>query len=120
MMWFTRTICPRALTADTGATQGIFAVESAVNELADRLGMDPVKLRERNMVRQGEIMPSYYNELNSSCALDRCMARAKEMMHWDEKFPARDMGNGKIRSVGVAMAMPGFRYLRRGRGFCLD
>ena len=60
-----------------GATQGIFAVESAVNELADRLGMDPVKLRERNMVRQGEIMPSYYNELNSSCALDRCMARPK-------------------------------------------
>ena len=35
------------------------------------------------------------------------MARAKEMMHWDEKFPARDMGNGKIRSVGVAMAMQG-------------
>ena len=90
-----------------GATQRIYAVESAVNELADRLGMDPVKLRERNMVRQGEIMPSYYNELNSSCALDRCMARAKEMMHWDEKFPARDMGNGKIRSVGVAMAMQG-------------
>ena len=29
------------------------------------------------------------------------------MMHWDEKFPARDMGNGKIRSVGVAMAMQG-------------
>lgn len=104
-----------------GATQGIFAVESAVNELADRLGMDPVKLRERNMVRQGEIMPSYYNELNSSCALGPAgMARAKEMMHWDEKFPARDMGNGKIRSVGVAMAMQGSGYLRRGRGFRLD
>ena len=40
-----------------GATQGIFAVESAVNELADRLGMDPVELREKNMVRQGEVMP---------------------------------------------------------------
>lgn len=90
-----------------GATQGIFAVESAVNELADRLQMDPVKLREINMVRQGDVMPSYYNEVNSSCALDRCMARAKELMHWDEKFPARDMGDGKIRSVGVAMAMQG-------------
>ena len=32
---------------------------------------------------------------------------AKEMMHWDEKFPARDLGNGKVRGVGVAMAMQG-------------
>ncbi len=39
--------------------------------------------------------------------LDRCMARAKEMMHWDEKYPCRDMGNGKVRSVGVAMCMQG-------------
>ena len=29
------------------------------------------------------------------------------MMHWDEKFPARDLGNGKVRGVGVAMAMQG-------------
>jgi CO/xanthine dehydrogenase Mo-binding subunit len=35
------------------------------------------------------------------------MARAKEMMNWDAKYPARDMGNGKVRSVGVAMAMQG-------------
>ena len=35
-----------------GATQGIFAVESAVNELAARIAMDPVKLREMNMVRR--------------------------------------------------------------------
>ena len=90
-----------------GATQGIFAVESAVNELADRLHMDPVALREKNMVKEGEIMPSYYNEKNTSCALDRCMARAKAMMGWNEKFPKREMGNGKVRSVGVAMAMQG-------------
>ena len=36
-----------------GATQGIFALESAVNELADKLGMDPTILRDRNMVREG-------------------------------------------------------------------
>ena len=29
------------------------------------------------------------------------------MIHWDEKFPARDLGNGKVRGVGVAMAMQG-------------
>lgn len=90
-----------------GATQGIFAVESAVNELASKLHMDPVKLREMNMVRQGQVMPAYYGERTESCALDRCLARAKDMIGWDEKYPCRDMGNGKVRSVGVAMAMQG-------------
>lgn len=90
-----------------GATQGIFAVESAVNELADRLGIDPVKLREQNMVREGMTMPAYYNEPANACALDRCLARCKEIFHWDEKFPVRDMGNGKVRAAGVAMAMQG-------------
>jgi CO/xanthine dehydrogenase Mo-binding subunit len=90
-----------------GATQGIFALESAVNEMAEKLHMDPTKLRELNMIRQGDYMPAYYGETANSCALDRCMARAKEMFHWDEKFPCRDLGNGKVRSVGVAMAMQG-------------
>lgn len=90
-----------------GATQGIFAVESAVNELAARLSMDPVALREKNMVREGDVMPAYYGETTNSCALDRCLARAKEMIGWDEKYPCRDMGNGKVRGVGVAMAMQG-------------
>ena len=90
-----------------GATQGIFAVETAVNELAEKLGMDPVSLREKNMVREGQVMPAYYGEQTNSCALDRCMAKAKEMIGWDEKYPCRDMGNGKVRSVGVAMAMQG-------------
>lgn len=88
-----------------GATQGIFAMESAVNELASKLNIDPVKIREKNMVKEGQIMPSYHDETNSSCTLDRCMTRAKEMFDWDNKPLAIDLGNGKIRSVGVAMAM---------------
>lgn len=75
-----------------GATQGIFAVESAVNELAAALHMDPVALREKNMVKEGDVMPAYYGEKLNSCALDRCMARAKEMIGWDQKFPRVDMG----------------------------
>ena len=90
-----------------GATQGIFAVESAVNELAAKLDMDPVHLREMNMVREGQAMPAYYGEMNTSCALDRCIAKAKEMIGWDEKYPRRILENGKIRSVGVGMAMQG-------------
>ncbi|BCZ44759.1 aldehyde oxidase [Clostridium gelidum] len=90
-----------------GATQGIFAVESAVSELAAKLNMDPVKIRELNMVKEGQVMPAYYNETANSCALDRCLAKAKEMIDWDNKYPCRDLGNDKVRSVGVALAMQG-------------
>ena len=90
-----------------GATQGIFALESTVNELADRLKMDPAVIREKNMVREGQIASAYYNEKMNACALDRCVARAKEMFDWDAKPAAQDMGNGKIRAKGMAMAMQG-------------
>ena len=91
-----------------GATQGIFAVESAVNELAHQMGMDPVKVKELNMPVEGGPLPGYHDvPFAQSCSMDRCMARAKEMMDWDSKYPRRDMGNGKVRGVGVAMAMQG-------------
>lgn len=91
-----------------GATQGIYAVECAIDELAVKIGMDPVKIREINMPMEGEPLPAYGDcEVATSCTMDACMARAKEMMHWDEKYPRKDMGNGKVRGVGVAMAMQG-------------
>lgn len=35
------------------------------------------------------------------------MTRCKELFHWEEKYPVRDLGGGKIRAAGVAMAMQG-------------
>lgn len=91
-----------------GATQGIFAVESAADELAHKMGMDPVKFRELNMPMEGEALPGYPDvPINGSCTMDKCLARAREMIGWDEKYPFRDMGNGKVRGVGIAMAMQG-------------
>lgn len=90
-----------------GATQGQFAVESAVNELAAKLKMDPIEIRKMNHVREGDIMPAYYGQENTSCALDRCIAKVQEMIRWDEKYPCKDMGNGKVRSVGMGMSMQG-------------
>lgn len=91
-----------------GATQGIFAVESAADELAHKMGMDPIKFRELNMPMEGEALPGYPDvPINGSCTMDKCLARAKEMIGWDEKYPFRDMGNGKVRGVGIAMAMQG-------------
>ena len=90
-----------------GATQGLFAVESAVNELADKLGMDPFELRQRNIVHEGDVMPAYYGQVNTSCALDRCLKTVHDRMDWDHKYPVRKIGNGKVRAVGMGMAMQG-------------
>ena len=90
-----------------GATQGLFAVESAVNELADKLGIDPFVIRQRNIVREGDVMPAYYGQVNTSCALDRCLQAVHDNIGWDEKYPVHDMGNGKVRAVGMGMAMQG-------------
>ena len=90
-----------------GATQGIFALETSVNELAESLGIDPTQIREKNMLREGMKMPAYYGETANACALDRCMARCRELFGWEEKYPVREMGDGKVRTAGVAMAMQG-------------
>ena len=90
-----------------GATQGLFAVESAVNELAHKLNMDPFELRLKNTVQEGDVMPAYYGAVNTSCALDRCLVKVRDMIDWEHKYPARDMGNSKVRAVGMGMAMQG-------------
>ncbi len=90
-----------------GATQGIYALETTVNELAEQLSIDPTALRDINMVKEGMQMPAYYNEPANACALDRCMEHCRKMFGWEEKYPVRDMGNGRVRAAGVAMAMQG-------------
>lgn len=90
-----------------GATQGLFALESAVNELADELGMDPCDLRLRNLVREGEVMPQFDGQTLNSCSLDRCIRHAQEMIGWHEKGLVREVGQGRVRALGVALAMQG-------------
>ena len=90
-----------------GATQGTFAVESIVSELAEKLGMDATAIRDMNMIKEGMVMPAYYNEVANACALDRCMDHCRELFNWEERSKVRDMGNGKVRTAGVAMAMQG-------------
>jgi CO/xanthine dehydrogenase Mo-binding subunit len=90
-----------------GAPQGQFALESTVSMMAKKLGMDPTEIRRINMLHEGYPMPAYHGDMNYSCTLDRCLERCKELMHWDEKYPARTLPNGHIRSVGVAIAMQG-------------
>ena len=107
MMSFTPTIRLPVHTVAMVQRQGIFAVESIVSELAEQLGMDATEIRDKNMIREGMVMPAYYNEIANACALDRCMEHCRKMFNWEERSKVRDMGNGKVRTAGVAMAMQG-------------
>lgn len=90
-----------------GATQGLFALETAVNELAEALHMSPVALRFKNMVRQNQVLPAYFNETALSCTLDKCLERVVSMSGWDDASPRKVLPNGHIQSVGIAIAMQG-------------
>lgn len=90
-----------------GATQGLFALETAVNELAAALHMSPVALRLKNLVRQGQVMPAYFNETALSCTLDKCLERVVQMSGWHDDCPRQVLPNGHIRAIGIAAAMQG-------------
>ncbi|MGL5507372.1 MAG: xanthine dehydrogenase family protein molybdopterin-binding subunit, partial [Paraclostridium sp.] len=89
-----------------GATQGCFAVESTINVLANKLNIDPTDLRLKNIVKEGETSFAYDKTLNS-VDLATCIEKGKKLINWDEKYPVRDLGNGKVRSVGMALTMQG-------------
>lgn len=90
-----------------GAPQGVFAIESIIDELAHKMSFDPIKLREINLLTPGEAVFMYENKPINTCNLDQCIKKAKEMIKWDEKYPQKEVGKGKVRAVGLSMAMQG-------------
>lgn len=90
-----------------GATQGTFAVESTVNKLADKLKMNPVEIRMKNLIKEGETSLIHGDEILGSSSLHKCIEKGKELIGWDEKYPSRELGNNKVRSVGMAVTMQG-------------
>ena len=89
-----------------GATQGCFAVEATINKLAAKLNIDPVEVRLKSIIKEGEVSPAYDKHLNS-VALDRCINKGKELIKWDEKYPCKEISPTKVRSVGMALTMQG-------------
>ena len=90
-----------------GATQGVYALETTMNKLALKMNMDPIEFKKKNLIHEGDYMPAYHGETANSCTLEKCLDKVKEMINWDEKYPCKDLGNGKVRSVGLAVAMQG-------------
>ncbi len=86
-----------------GSPQITFAIESAMDDAARKLGVDPVEMRIKNAARQGDINP--FSKLPiSSCGLVECLEKGRSLIRWDEKREDyRNHKSGKIRyGLGVA------------------
>ncbi len=99
-----------------GAIQGNYALESAIDELADKLGMCPVAIRRKNMIAENETSPIFKImgegregiEMNvETCKLEYCVSRGMELIGWKDKYPRQVISPTKVRGVGMAIAMQG-------------
>lgn len=99
-----------------GATQGYFALETAMDELAGDLGMDPVELRRRNHIRVGETSPIFeaigegkagVEQTVKSCELEQCIDIGAERIGWDAKRGARRRDGSWVHGVGMSIHMQG-------------
>ena len=72
--------------------QANFAVESQMDIIADALGIDPLELRLRNIVREGDEGPT--GQVLTAVGLEECLLRAAEAIGWKDRRPAPGRGKG--------------------------
>ena len=99
-----------------GAIQGNYALESTIDILAEKLGVDPITIREMNSMKEKETSPIFEimgegtegtAMIMESCKLPYCIKRGRELIGWDEKYPVKKVGPHTVRAVGNAIAMQG-------------
>jgi len=99
-----------------GAIQGNFALESAIDMLCHKLKMDPIEFRQKNMIKETETSPIFkimgeggegIEMFMDTCKLDYCVKRGSELVKWKEIYPRKELGNSKVKAVGMAIAMQG-------------
>jgi putative selenate reductase molybdopterin-binding subunit len=104
---YTNTV-PAGAFRGYGLPQTIFAVESAIDELARQLGISPYDIRRRNVVRPGDPMlsppPSEYHDVAyGSYGLDQCLDLVERAMQADAPRP--DLSPDWLTGEGVALTM---------------
>jgi CO/xanthine dehydrogenase Mo-binding subunit len=91
-----------------GAPQVCFAMESQMDILAEKLGLDPIEFRLRNALKKGDVA-AFRNRLNSGVGIHEALERARAHSLWAKraKIKSPDTPWTK-RGVGVAAAIKGF------------
>jgi len=99
-----------------GAIQGNFALESAIDILAEKLKMDPITLRQMNMMKENETSPIFKimgegtegTAMNmDTCKLDACIDQGLDLIGWNKTYPKIHLSPTKVKAVGMAIAMQG-------------
>ena len=102
---YTHTV-PAGAFRGYGLSQTVFALESALDEVARRLGIDPFALRRRNAVRPGDAMVSSslepHDVVFGSYGLDQCLDLVETALRDD---PGLEPEPGWRVGTGMAMAM---------------
>ncbi len=93
-----------------GATQGTFAMESQIDEIADKLGIDVIEIRQKNLIRPGDLVSlgndgEHFN-LIGSYAVEECFAKVIHALNYVPGKPPVINGNRR-RGVGFAVSMQG-------------
>ena len=84
-----------------GSPQSHFAIESMVDMMADKVGLDPINLRKKNSLHPGDIVFTGVEMNNSATALTACLDNAQEIT---DRFLAVEPAAGKKAGVGMALA----------------
>ena len=99
-----------------GATQGYFPLETAMDEMAERLGLDPIELRRLNHIRVGETSPIFeklgegregVSQTVKSCELPRCIEIGAERIGWAKKRGKRLKVGAWVHGIGMSIMMQG-------------
>lgn len=100
-----------------GTIQGGFALECAIDELAEELEMDPIEIRVKNAIEEGMFDPlsKVISEAGKiiprdmkSCAFTETLEKGRELFDWqNRKSQEKAIGENKKRGVGAASAMKG-------------
>jgi len=72
--------------------QANFAVESQMDIIADALGLDPLELRLRNIVREGDEGPT--GQVLNAVGLEECLRKAAAAIGWSDRRPGKWRGKG--------------------------
>ena len=86
---------PQGAYRAPGAVQGVFAIESAMDELAETLDIDPIELRLKSCIVEGDLMP--HGQKWARIGLRQCLETLREHPAWKERAATEHEG------VGVAI-----------------
>lgn len=92
-----------------GNTEVCFAIEQAVDELADQLGIDPIDFRLKNCLREGD-KTVHGQKLTESVGLEECLTRVRTMSDWDRKralYMTQDAYLPYRKGIGAAIVFHG-------------